>query len=123
MQDTPTIHPLGGSIQEVFALSEALRFHVFPSARQQPPLARALAAQKIVGSTYLFSQLGPPFASGSAVGNKFRKWVAEAGLKDRSPHGIRKAAGELIAFEGASQYHIMADRGPTQVKTSAFPRA
>lgn len=83
-----------------------------------PPLARALAAQKIVGSTYLLSQLGQPFASGSAFGNKFRKWVAEAGLKDRSPHGIRKAAGELMALEGASQYHIMAVHGHTQAKTS-----
>ena len=36
MQDTPTIHPLGGSIQEVFATSEAQRFRVFPSARQKP---------------------------------------------------------------------------------------
>ena len=76
-----------------------------------------------MGSTYLLNQLGQPFASGSAVGNKFRKWVAEAGLKDRSPHGIRKAAGELMALEGASQYHIMADHGPTQAKTSELQRA
>ena len=36
MQDTPTIHPLGGSIQEVFATSETQRFDVFLSARQNP---------------------------------------------------------------------------------------
>ena len=83
-----------------------------------PPLARALAAQKIVGATYLLTQHGKPFASGSAFGNKFRRWVAEAGLKDRSPHGVRKAAGELMALEGASQYHIMAVHGHTQAKTS-----
>lgn len=83
-----------------------------------PPLARAIAAQKIIGPTYLLSGLGKPFASGAAFGNKFRVWVDQAGLTDRSPHGIRKAAGELIALEGASQYHIMAVHGHTQAKTS-----
>ena len=83
-----------------------------------PPLERALAARKIVGSTYLLSMLGRPYASGAAFGNKFRRWVAEAGLTDRSPHGIRKAAAELMALEGASQYHIMAVHGHTQAATS-----
>ena len=36
MQDNPTIHPLCGSIQEVFATPETQRFRVFPSARQNP---------------------------------------------------------------------------------------
>lgn len=83
-----------------------------------PPLARAIAAQKVVGPTYLLSQHGRPFASGAAFGNKFRTWVEQAGLTGRSPHGIRKAAGELMALEGASQYHIMAVLGHTQAKTS-----
>lgn len=83
-----------------------------------PPLARAIAAQQAKGPTYLLTELGKPFASGAAFGNRFRKWVADAGLTDRSPHGIRKAAGELMALEGASQYHIMAVHGHTQAKTS-----
>lgn len=83
-----------------------------------PPLAKAIAAQKVIGPTYLLTEYGKPFASGAAFGNKFRKWCAEAGLTDRTPHGIRKAAGELMAMEGASQYHIMAVHGHTQAKTS-----
>jgi len=83
-----------------------------------PPLERALAARKVVGTTYLLTKLGRPYASGAAFGNKFRRWVAEAGLTDRSPHGIRKAAAELMALEGASQYHIMAVHGHTQAATS-----
>lgn len=83
-----------------------------------PPLAKAIAAQKVIGPTYLLTEYGKPFASGAAFGNKFRKWCAEAGLTDRSPHGVRKAAAELMALEGASQYHIMAVQSHTQAKTS-----
>lgn len=83
-----------------------------------PPLAEAIAAQKVVGSTYLLNGWGKPFASSAAFGNWFRDRVAEAGLEGRSPHGIRKAAGELLALEGATQYHIMAVHGHTQAKTS-----
>lgn len=83
-----------------------------------PPLADAIAAQKVVGPTYLLSALGKPFASPTAFGNWFRDRVTEAGLTDRSPHGIRKAAGELMALAGATQYHIMAVHGHTNAKTS-----
>lgn len=83
-----------------------------------PPLARAIRAQKVVGPAYLLNAHGKPFASAAAFGNWFRERVSEAGLTGRSPHGIRKAAGELLALEGASQYHIMAIHGHTQAKTS-----
>lgn len=83
-----------------------------------PPLAQAIAAQKVIGPTYLLNGWGKSFASSAALGNWFRDRVREAGLTDRSPHGIRKAAGELMAIEGATQYHIMAVQGHTQAKTS-----
>jgi integrase len=83
-----------------------------------PPLARAIEQQKVVGPTYLLNSWGRPFASPAAFGNWFRDRVREAGLEDRSPHGIRKAAGEILALEGATQYHIMAIHGHTQAKTS-----
>jgi integrase len=83
-----------------------------------PPLARAIASQKVAGPTFLLNTYGRSFASSNAFSNKFRVWVHEAGLTDRSPHGIRKAAGELMALEGASQYHIMCVHGHTQAKTS-----
>lgn len=83
-----------------------------------PPLAEAVAAQKVVGPAYLLNARGKPFATGAAFGNWFRDRVAEAGLTDRSPHGIRKAAGELMALAGATQYHIMAVHGHTNASTS-----
>ena len=83
-----------------------------------PPLERAIAAQKVVGATYLLNGWGRPFASAAAFGNWFRDRVKEAELENRSPHGIRKAAGELLALEGATQYEIMCLHGHTQAKTS-----
>ncbi|MDG3040471.1 tyrosine-type recombinase/integrase [Roseicyclus marinus] len=83
-----------------------------------PPLAEAIAAQKVAGPTYLLNAHGQPFASSAAFGNWFRDRVREAGLEDRSAHGIRKAAGELMALQGATQYHIMAVHGHGQARTS-----
>lgn len=83
-----------------------------------PPLSDAIAAQKVIGPTYLLNAHGKPFASGAAFGNWFRDRVSEAGLTDRSPHGVRKAAGELMALAGATQYHIMSVLGHTNAKTS-----
>lgn len=83
-----------------------------------PPLARALAARNVIGPTYLLTSHGQPFASKNAFGNWFRDKVKDAGLDNRSPHGIRKAAGELLALEGATQYHIMAVHGHGQARTS-----
>ena len=83
-----------------------------------PPLEKALRARPVIGPTYLLTGHGKPFASAASFGNKFRDWTAEAQMTDRSPHGIRKAAGELMASQGASQYHIMAVHGHTQAKTS-----
>lgn len=83
-----------------------------------PPLADAIAAQTLVGPTYLLNGWGKPFASKNSFSNWFRERVYEAGLENRSAHGIRKAAGELLALEGATQYHIMAVHGHGQARTS-----
>lgn len=83
-----------------------------------PQLQRAIAAHPAKGSAFLLTAHGQPFASGAALGNKFRAWVAEAGLADRSPHGIRKALAGLLAGMGASQYEIMAILAHTSAKTS-----
>ncbi|MFC3059479.1 tyrosine-type recombinase/integrase [Paenirhodobacter populi] len=89
-----------------------------------PPLFAATRASTIVGKTYLLTAHGRPFASSTAFDNRFRSWVISAGFVDddgkatRSSHGIRKAAGELLALEGASQYQIMAVHGHASPKTS-----
>jgi integrase len=90
----------------------------FVSLPVMPPLMAAIRAQTVVGPTYLLNAHGKPFASVTAFGNWFRDRVREAGLEGRSPHGIRKAAGELLALQGATQYEIMAIHGHTQAHTS-----
>jgi len=83
-----------------------------------PPLLASMKAQKIVGETYLLTEHGQPFASREALANRFRKWCEQAGVKGRSPHGIRKAAGHLMALAGATQYEIMAVHGHSNARTS-----
>lgn len=82
------------------------------------PLERAIRAQKLAGPTYLLTAHGKPFASPEALRNRAQKWCAEAGLVGLSSHGIRKAAGELMALHGASQYEIMAVHAHTNAATS-----
>lgn len=83
-----------------------------------PPLLKAIRAQQVIGPTYLMTQYGKSFATKKALGTRFGHWVEQAGLGGLSAHGIRKAAGELLALQGASQYHIMAIHGHANAKTS-----
>lgn len=83
-----------------------------------PPLYRATRASNVVGATYLHNEKGITYASPAAFQNRFRKWCDMADLRDRSSHGIRKAAGNLLAQNGCSQHEIMAIHGHTEAKTS-----
>lgn len=83
-----------------------------------PPLAAAIKAQTIVGPTYILTERGQPFASKNAFGNRFADWMRQADLTGLSAHGIRKAAGELLAMNGASQYEVMSVHGHSNAKTS-----
>jgi len=83
-----------------------------------PPLYRATRSSNIAGASYLLTEKGVPFASPEAFRNRFRKWCDAAGLQELSSHGIRKAAGNLLAQNGCSQHEIMAIHGHTEAKTS-----
>lgn len=83
-----------------------------------PPLYKATRAATVQGETYLLNGKGRPFSTPASLGQMFRRWYEEAGLSNRSSHGIRKAAGHLLAQEGCSQYQIMTVHGHTQAKTS-----
>lgn len=84
-----------------------------------PPLQTALDAVRVRGTgPYLLTEAGHPFASAKALQNRLDAWVTQAGLAGLSSHGIRKAAGELLALAGATQYHIMAVHGHSSAKTS-----
>ena len=83
-----------------------------------PPLYKATRATTVQGPTYLLNAKGIPFQTPDSLGQMFRRWCREAGLEGRSSHGIRKAAGHLLAQQGCSQYQIMCIHGHTQAKTS-----
>lgn len=83
-----------------------------------PPLYAATRAQPVIGKTYLLTRQGKSFASPEAFRNRFKDWCVAAGLPDRSAHGIRKAAGNLLAEAGATQHQIMAIHGHAEAKTS-----
>ncbi|MDF1685310.1 MAG: tyrosine-type recombinase/integrase [Parvibaculaceae bacterium] len=83
-----------------------------------PPLYRATRAVSVVGETYLLKENGQPFSSPEGLRNRLKKWCDAAGIGHLSSHGIRKAAGHLLAQEGCTQYQIMAVHGHTQAKTS-----
>ena len=66
MQDTPTIHSLGGSIREVVASSGARRFRIFPPAQQNTRVrvsqrgSRDLPARDLTGQLDHMPHPGTP---------------------------------------------------------------
>lgn len=90
----------------------------FVSIPLLPPLYAATRAVKVVGPTYLMTEKGQPYASMEALRRMVQLWCAQAGLADRSSHGIRKAVAEMMAEAGASQHQIMAVMAHTHAKTS-----
>lgn len=90
----------------------------FVEIEMHPMLTEAIDAMTVVGPTYLLKQSGQPFASENAMGNRIAKWCDQAGLKNRSSHGWRKALGHMLALKGASQYQIMSVHGHSNAETS-----
>jgi len=60
--------------------------------------------------TFLVSEFGRPF-SDAGFGNRFRKWCDEAGLKQCSAHGLRKATSAMLAELGCTEHEIMSITG------------
>ncbi|MFP5480580.1 MAG: tyrosine recombinase XerC [Alphaproteobacteria bacterium] len=78
-----------------------------PHGLVEMPMSAALMAE-LHGSgnmTYLLNGYGAPF-SVAGLGNRFRKWCDEAGLKRRSLHGIRKGLSAMLAGQGATSTEI-----------------
>ncbi len=71
------------------------------------PLSSALIAE-VSGHgnmTYLLNGDGAPF-SAAGPGNKFREWCNDAGLSERSLHGVRRGLSALLASGGATSTEI-----------------
>lgn len=83
-----------------------------------PPLYEATRASTIIGPAYILTKGGRPYSSAESLRNQVRRWCDDAGLANRTSHGIRKAMGELMAENGCSQHQIMAVMAHTQARTS-----
>jgi integrase/recombinase XerD len=65
--------------------------------------------------TFLVTEYGKPF-SVAGFGGKFRDWCDQAGLKNCSAHGLRKATAAHLAEGGATPHQIMAVTGHKTLK-------
>jgi len=75
-----------------------------------PELAAVLAATACPNLTFLTTEYGKPF-SPAGFGNWFRDRCNEAGLKECSAHGLRKAASRRLAEAGCTNQQIKAITG------------
>lgn len=76
-----------------------------------PDLAEIIAATKKTGlKTFLVTDYGQPFAV-HGFGIRFRRWCDQAGLAERSAHGLRKACAVRLAERGVSAHGITAITG------------
>jgi len=75
-----------------------------------PALREALDKTPKGGLTYLVTEFGKPFSL-AGFGNWFRDRCNEAGLRNVSAHGLRKAAARRMAESGMSAHEIMSITG------------
>lgn len=88
------------------------------SVRAPAALLAIIDATPVGDLTYLVSEWKRPF-SHAGFGNRFRKWCNEAGLKDRSAHGLRKSRLVLGAELGLTPHHLQGVSGHTTLKETA----
>lgn len=83
-----------------------------------PQLLDAVRALKVQGPTYLLTEHGKPFSTTASVGGRIRKWCDQAGLENRSAHGVRKALASLLSEVGVPTQAIGAILAHTNTKTT-----
>ncbi|MEP3441215.1 MAG: tyrosine-type recombinase/integrase [Sulfitobacter sp.] len=88
-----------------------------------PVLQQIIDASPTGDLTLLVTAFNRPFTS-NGFGNRFRKWCDEAGLKNCSVHGLRKAAAARLAELGCTEQEIMAITGHrTSKEVTRYTRA
>ena len=88
-----------------------------------PELQRIIDQTPTGDLAFLVTAFNRPFTS-NGFGNRFRKWCDEAGLKERSVHGLRKAAAARLAELGCTEQEIMAITGHrTSKEVTRYTRA
>lgn len=73
-------------------------------------LREIMNASPMGKQTFIQTEFGRPFTA-DGFGNRFRKWCADAGLENRSAHGLRKTASAVLAQSGCTEQEIMAITG------------
>ena len=82
-------------------------------------LQRVIDASPCGDLTFLVNDLHRPFTD-AGFGNKFRQWCDQAGLKNCSAHGLRKAGAATAANNGATTKQLMAIFGWSSSKMADF---
>lgn len=80
-----------------------------------PRLKASLDLAQIDYPTFIATQHGQAYTA-AGFGNWFRGAVQEAGIKDRSAHGLRKSAATRLADAGCSEAQIKAITGHVTAK-------
>lgn len=92
----------------------------FVSVPMLSQLKTAIQATPLTGMTYVVNEYGKQFATADALSQRFSKWCKQAGLEDRSAHGIRKSVATILAEHGHTTEEIMATLGHTEAETTAI---
>jgi len=77
-----------------------------------PPLAASILATPSRAMVFIVNSFGRPYTR-KGFGNKMREWCDDAGLKECSAHGLRKAAARRFAEAGCSNQQIKSWTGHT----------
>jgi integrase len=83
-----------------------------------PPLRRSIDATPTGHLVYLVTAFGQPH-SVKGFGTWFKKRCREAGIEDRSAHGLRKLGAQRCAEAGATEHQLMALFGWTNPQQAA----
>ena len=78
-------------------------------------LKRTLAAGQTSKPSFICKEDGLPYVKES-LGNKFKEACIEAGILNKSAHGLRKAAATRAAEKGATAHQLMAIFGWVDIK-------
>lgn len=95
------------------------RARIEVSCRIEPELAEALAAGPTGDLAFICGERGQPLTKES-FGNFFKVACTDAGIMDKSAHGIRKLAATIRAERGATEHELMAMFGWTTPAMAAL---
>ncbi|MCK1641219.1 tyrosine-type recombinase/integrase [Bradyrhizobium sp. 157] len=95
--------------------TEKSRFQTVVNLPLLDVLKRTLDAGPTGKLSFIVTSRGKPYKKES-LGNEFKEWCKEAGVPDKSAHGLRKAAATRAAENGATAHELMAIFGWLSIK-------